>query len=174
MITPTLQTERLTLRPLALADANEVYSGWTHSEEIAKFMRWSVHKSVADTEEWLSAEEKAIDNDNYLWGIAHKGTGELLGSGSVIYSEAHGCYELGYVIKKSAHNCGYATEFSKRALKFLKEQLNQKSVFCCHALQNKKSESVIKKLGFKYVGDSKYSSFDGQKVYTCKDYTLQL
>ena len=53
-----LETERLILRKFKIEDSEEVFKNWTSDAEVAKFVRWSTHKSVDDTREWLTQEEK--------------------------------------------------------------------------------------------------------------------
>ena len=92
MITPVLQTERLVLRPLKLEDAEHIFKSWSSDPETVKYMQWDVHTNIKDTEEWLIAEEKALDSDeNYTWGFVLKDTGSLIGSGGFIYNKWSRC-----------------------------------------------------------------------------------
>ena len=82
MKTPILETERLLLRPLTVEDAESVYTNWTSDPDVAKFMRWAVHKTVTETRDWLASDEALIESDEvYNWGFVLKQTGELIGSG---------------------------------------------------------------------------------------------
>jgi len=40
MVTPTLETARLTLRPRTLADAEEAFANWTGDPEVARYRGW--------------------------------------------------------------------------------------------------------------------------------------
>ncbi len=174
MKTPILETERLILRPLqnTLQEAQHIFSAWTSDKEVAKYMRWSVHKSVSDTAEWLLLEEKNIDSDNYNWGFVLKETGELIGAGGLVFVQEHSCYELGYNLMRKQWGKGLATEAARRILLFAQEELHQKSMFCCHAAQNTASENIILKLGFKRVGTATYEKFDKSEKYECITYKL--
>ena len=97
MRTPMLETERLTLRPLTVNDAETVFANWTSDPDVAKFMRWELHKNISETQEWLAAEEELIESDSvYNWGFVLKETGELIGSGGLVFIDSKGMYELGY------------------------------------------------------------------------------
>lgn len=173
MKTPILESDRLILRPITVKDAEHIYISWTSDPEVAKFMIWDVHKSVDETITWLKIEEEHINSDhNYGWGFVLKETGELFGSGGIYYKEALGCYELGYNIMKKYWGQGLTTEAGRLILDFGIHTLGEKKFFCRHAVDNIGSMKVMTKLGFKYVGDSSYTSFSGEKHFNSKDYYL--
>ncbi|HWQ78415.1 MAG TPA: GNAT family N-acetyltransferase [Anaerovoracaceae bacterium] len=47
MKTPVIETERLLLRPLTVGDAKAIFEGWARDQEVARFMRWNPHKTIA-------------------------------------------------------------------------------------------------------------------------------
>lgn len=63
MDTPILETERLILRPLTAADAEEAYTNWTSDPDVARYMTWSTHPDAEATKGWLTETEKSIDSD---------------------------------------------------------------------------------------------------------------
>jgi len=171
-----LETQRLVLRKFKVEDAEEVFKNWTNDDEVAKFVRWSTHKSVEDTKQWLSEEEKNYANNNYYtWGIELKETGELIGSMSAIYrKEEDNRYEIGYGIGKKYWNKGYTTEALKCVMNYLINEIEIKRFSCRHAKQNPASGEVMKKVGFKHVKDGFYESFDKTKKYESKVYFLDI
>ena len=107
----TIETERLMLRPLTIADAETAYHGWTGDLEVAKYVSWLPHHSLADTLKWLSEIEwkynsdgNPLPSDSYIWGFVLKETGELFGSGGLIWEEAWQLFQVGYNIMKSHWN----------------------------------------------------------------------
>ena len=58
MRTPIIETERMILRPLTVADAEDIYERWTSDDRVSKYVRWCTHSSVNDTIGWLSFLEK--------------------------------------------------------------------------------------------------------------------
>ncbi|HWQ50348.1 MAG TPA: GNAT family N-acetyltransferase [Terriglobales bacterium] len=174
MKTPILETERLILRPLAVSDAGHIYVSWTSDPEVERFMVWELHGSVADTVAWLAGVEKGLEsNTSYMWGVVSRETGLLIGSAGIGYVEAHGCFELGYNFMKTAWGMGYATETGRAILDFARETLSQRRFFCRHAVENVRSQRVIEKLGFKYVGEGAYDSMTGKKHFISRDYFLE-
>lgn len=173
MKTPILETERLLLRPLTTADAGAVFDNWTSDPDVARFMRWEVHKSVSDTESWLASDEALLESDAvYNWGLVLKSTRELIGSGGLVFNEEKGMYELGYNIMKKYWNNGLTTEAARRIIDFGKDVLHQSRFFCCHAKDNPASGKVMMKVGFQHQGDGVYYSFNHERKFECKEYLL--
>lgn len=48
-----LETQRLILRPLTIADAETAFYGWTGDAEANKHVSWLPHHSFDDAIEWL-------------------------------------------------------------------------------------------------------------------------
>ena len=171
-----LETERLILRKFKVEDAKEVFKNWTSDDEVAKFVRWSTHKSIEETKEWLAQEEKNYSNNNYYtWGIELKEIGELIGSMSAIFrKEDDERYEIGYAIGREYWNNGYTTEALKCIMNYLINDIGIKKFICSHAKQNPVSGKVMQKVGFKYVKDDYYETFDKMQKFDCKIYYLDL
>ena len=175
MKTPTLETNRLQLRPMSVQDAVSAYTNWTSDPDVARFMRWELHKDVKETQEWLKAEEALIESDTvYNWGFVLKNTGELIGSGGLIYIEDKGMYELGYNIMKKYWGQGLATEAAEEIVKFGRDQLKQRKFYCCHANGNPASGKVMTKIGFQYQNDGVYYSWNHERKFESKEYLLVL
>lgn len=173
MKTPILETKRLFLRPLSVKDAEAAFLNWTSDPDVAKFMRWELHKNISETKEWLSAEETFVESDEvYSWGFILKETGELIGSGGLVFIESKGMYELGYNIMKKYWNQGFATESAKEIIDFGKNKLLQKQFYCCHAKDNPASGKVMQKVGFQYQNDGVYYSWDRKRKFESKEYLL--
>lgn len=173
MRTPILETDRLILRPLSVDDAETIYKNWTSDPDVAKFMRWERHKDVSETREWLSTEEACVESDGvYNWGFVLKETGELIGSGGLVFIEAKGMYELGYNVMKKYWGIGIATEASEKIMEYGINELKQKQFYCCHAKDNPASGKVMMKVGFVYQNDGEYYSWDKSRRFDCKEYIL--
>lgn len=173
MRTPVLETERLILRPLSVDDAETIYKNWTSDPNVAKFMRWELHKNISETREWLSAEESCIESESvYNWGFVLKETGELIGSGGLVFIEEKGMYELGYNVMKKYWGIGIATEASEKIIDYGINELKQRQFYCCHAKDNPASGKVMMKVGFVYQNDGEYCSWNNERRFECKEYIL--
>ena len=180
-MTIIIETERLILRPLTLDDADTAFYGWTGDPEVAKYVSWLPHHSIDDTIEWLKEIEWKLDsdgniisNDNYIWGFVLKETGELFGSGGLIYEEDWQLYQIGYNIMEKHWNRGYTTEAMKAIFRFAVENLGIKKVAGGHAKDNLASARVIEKLGFVYDRDDITPHVDGTRLFDSREYLLDL
>jgi|GEM_PF-1016563 len=176
-----IETDRLTLRPLILADAETAYHGWTGDAEVAEYVSWLPHHSIEDTINWLKEIEWRRDDtgnispsDNYIWGFVLKETGELFGSGGLIWEEGDQLYQVGYNIKKSHWNNGYTTEAMRAILRYAAKNLGIKRVAGGHAKENLASANVIEKLGFIYDRDDVTPHVDGIRHFDSREYYLDL
>ncbi len=173
MKTPVIETERMILRPLSVADANDIYERWTSDDRVSKYVRWCTHSSVKDTIEWLKVEEKNISSDKiYQWGFTLKDSGYLFGCGGVNFNEEEGVFELGYNIMHKYWNQGYTTEAAKAILQFAIKELNQCEFISCHAVDNPASGAVLRKCGFVYENNETHTKFDGVTSFDTRKYRL--
>lgn len=169
-----LETERLILRELIEDDAEEMYKNWASDDEVSKYVRWSTHKDVEETKEYIKAEQERCKNQGcYNWGIVLKENQELIGAIGAFPSEGN-IYELGYNISKKYWRKGIATEALKRVIKHL---INDKGMYrfrCSHAVLNPASGAVMRKAGFIYSHDDSAEKFDGSEKFDIKVYYLDI
>lgn len=74
--TKDLETSRLNLRKFELSDAESMYKNWASDPEVTKYLMWSPHKNISETEsilkEWV---EHYKNNMFYQWTIILKSNG---------------------------------------------------------------------------------------------------
>lgn len=71
---PTLETERLLLRKVTLADTAAMFS-YASNEDVAKYVTWDVHRSMSDTERFINFVLNRYNNEEIApWGIEDKET----------------------------------------------------------------------------------------------------
>jgi len=180
-MTNVIETQRLVLRPLTLADADVAYNGWTSDLEVAKYVSWLPHHSIEDTIKWLKEIEWRYDSadniilrDNYIWGFVLRDTGELIGSGGLIWENGCQLFQVSYNIAKIHWNNGFTTEAMKAILQFASAHLGIKKVVGGHAKENLASTKVIEKLGFVYCRDDITPHVDGTRFFDSREYILDL
>ena len=169
---PFLETARLVLRPITIADADDVFS-WTSDERVTKFMRYVRHESVKTVKEWIDSLE-SLPEDNLNWGFLLKETGNLIGSGGIVYNDKLNAWALGYNISYDYWNRGYATEAAKCMINYAYKELNARDFVCEHAVENPASGRVIEKCGLKFSNFDEYSKFDGSQTFKAKVYKMHL
>lgn len=179
-MTNVIETERLILRPLILADAKSAYHGWTGDAESNKWVSWLPHHNLDETTNWLmeiSWEQNDIGDvprDNYIWGFVLKETGKLFGSGGLIWEDDYGLYQVGYNINKSYWSKGYTTEAMRAIFNYAVTNLGIKRVAGGHAKENLASAKVLEKLGFIYDRDDITPHVDGVRLFDSREYFLEL
>ncbi len=162
MKTPTLNTDRLLLRPFTEDDALAVFEGWESDPEIAKYMFWTSHNDIEKTKEWLSFEISQIEKDDwYRFALVLKETGALIGTVLIYYEEEVECWEIGYNLGKRYWGKGYATEAMSRVIEFAVEEIHISEIVGRYAKENPASGNVMKKLGFQYEKDIPYECNNG-------------
>ncbi len=152
-----LKTERLVLRPLALADVEVLWPDIS-DPEIARQMAWEAHTDRSQTFEFLKNEVARRENGRGVtWAVFKDGS--FCGIFSVIglvrrhraltYNKA----ELAYWISRKYQRQGIMTEAGRRVLQFAFAELKLHKLFVSHFSDNLASENLIKRLGFRYVGE---------------------
>jgi len=175
MKTPILETNRLILRPLRIEDATTVFNNWSSDIETTRYMQWDTHKNINDTKEWLNLEEKLIySDDNYTWGFVLKETGELIGSGGITYNKERKMFEIGYIIMHRYWSQGITSEAVEKIIYYANTELGIKNLLGRHAKENLTSGRILRKNGFMYHNNGKYSKFSGDAEFECREYILRL
>jgi len=171
LITPIIETDRILLRPMKVSDAESVSNNWAKDPDVTKYLRWNVHQSINTTIDWLRYEVNNIENEkSYQWIFVHKDSNDIFGAGGLSYDEKREMFELGYAIMQKYWNQGLTTEIVKAIVKFAVDELTVTKIFATPAKEHFASQRVLEKAGFFHINDSKYSSFDGKRIFDCKDY----
>lgn len=171
--TVILETERLILRKFKLEDAEEVFKNWGSDDEVSKYVRWSTHKTIEDTKEYLESVMDKYRNNEFEWALSLKDTGELIGAMVAFISEDDR-YEIGYNIARKHWRKGYTTEALRTVMDYLINEVGIKKFICSHAKLNPASGAVMQKVGFKYVKDEFVEKFDKSEKFDTKVYYLDI
>lgn len=149
---PTLTTERLVLRPLALSDAPTVVE-LAGDKEVAATTRLIPHPyppGLAET--WIAALGPRYERgEGVSFAIVLK-EGALIGSIGIILNLADHHAEMGYWIGKPYWNQGYCTEAAAAMLVYAFETLQLERVFANYFADNPASGRVMSKLGMTHEG----------------------
>ena len=163
-----IETERLILRPLTIADATDVFE-WTGDPIVNRYMPYPVHSDLDATKAWIAQ----IDAKTNEYGFVLKSTGKVIGSGS-IRKDDDGIYTIGYNMNRQYWGNGYATEAAKAMIDWAGEQFHVKEFKACHATANTASGNVLRKCGFQFDHYGQYSRYDGSETYDATFVRMQL
>lgn len=150
---PTLETERLVLRPFALSDAATVQLLAGSREVAATTLNIPHPYPEGGAEAWIASTlEQASQGKSYSFAITRKADGVLVGCIGIGSNQEQGRGELGYWIGTPYWGHGYATEATKAIVAFGFEQLNLDRIFAAYISGNRASGRVMEKVGMTYEG----------------------
>ncbi|MCP5158702.1 MAG: GNAT family N-acetyltransferase [Gammaproteobacteria bacterium] len=148
---PTLETQRLILRPFELSDASrlKLLAGDKRIADVTANIPYPYPEGLAET--WISSHaEKWSKYEMASFAIIEKKSMILIGCISIMnIKSSEG--ELGYWIGVESWNHGYGTEACKKIIEFCFNELNLKRVHAHHLSRNPASGKVLAKCGLKHV-----------------------
>ena len=150
---PTIQLERLILRPFSLDDAKVVQelAGDKYIAEMTLYIPHPYEDGIA--EQWIETHIDNFKEDRSLeLAIVHKEEKYLIGAISIGCNKKFGHGELAYWIGRKYKNNGYCTEAAKGIVRYAFEEMKLNRIFARHLGKNPASGKVMKKLGMKYEG----------------------
>ncbi len=150
---PTLQTERLTLRPFTLEDAPAL-TALAKAPEIAASTLHIPHPyPVSEARRFIRTQESLFLSDRGgAFAIEESATGQLLGCIGFSSENEHRHAELGYWIGLPFWGHGYATEASRKIIAYGFAVWKLHRIFAHHFVSNPASGRVLEKLGMKREG----------------------
>ena len=172
----TLETERLILRPLTVADTEAVFV-WTSDPVVNRYMSYPLHTDIETTRQWLHSVEQDTEvqaaEENYTFGFVRKSDSLLIGSGGIRRQEDD-TWDFGYNLRRDCWGRGYTTEAVKAMIGFARTQRGARVFAAHHAVDNPASGRVMEKCGLTFYHDGEYSKFDGSETFRAKFYRLEL
>lgn len=146
---PTLQTERLNLRPYRAADVTELMPLIGAREVAATTGRIPHPYSEANARQFIA---DAQGEDEVRLVLALRDDGRMIGGIGLRLFEQHQNAELGYWLGTPYWGKGYATEAAREMLRYGFENLQLHRIFATHFIHNPASGRVLEKLGMRYEG----------------------
>lgn len=152
-VQPTIETDRLILRPFSLADAVDVYR-LAGERDIAATTQNIPHPYPEDlASHWI--ETHAGDFARGIaahFAIALRPSDRLCGAIGLVLDTDNNCGELGYWIGKPYWRRGYCTEAALAVVKFGFEVLQLHRIHSSHFAANVASGRVMQKIGMSCEG----------------------
>jgi [ribosomal protein S5]-alanine N-acetyltransferase len=169
----TLETDRLLLRKLSLADAADIFA-YASDPEVTKYTSWSTHQAIADSEQFLeSAIAKYAAGQPMDWGIVRKGDRKAIGTcGFASWDCTHARAEIGYVLSRQYWGQGYMTEAVKAAISFGFHVMMLNRIQATCMVENLASARVMQKVGMHYEGTLLEYAFFKDRYLDLKLYAI--
>lgn len=157
---PTLETERLKLCKIVPEYAEDMFE-YSKSAEVTKYLTWSPHASVKETERYIRIlQKKYADGSFNDWGLIHKETGKFIGTcGYTSFDYAANTAEVGYVLGKPYWGQGLAAEAVKCVMQFGFEVFGLDGFTAKYMEGNDASGRVMQKCGMTLEGVYRHSMY---------------
>ena len=148
---PTVTTERLVLRKIRMQDINDVYD-YGSDPEVSKFLLWYPHPDHAYTRTYLrQLMHRYKRGEFYDWGVVINN--KMIGTcGFTSFDLANNSAEIGYVLNRRFWNKGIGYEAASMVVRFGFEVLKLNRIEVRYIAENRASEALAIKLGFKTEG----------------------
>lgn len=146
---PTLETQRLRIRPYTERDIPELVPLIGSREVAATTLRIAHPYTEQDARSFL---ELAEEPDKLWLAITLSADGRQIGGIGlrIDHDQQHG--ELGYWLGLPYWGHGYATEAAREMLRYGFEELGMHRIFASHFKHNAASGRILKKIGMRYEG----------------------
>ena len=151
---PTLETERLILRPMRMFDAFDMYE-YARMPRTSEFLTWNPYPDIEYTKNYLAfVINKYKSGEFYDWAVVLKGEESKMigtcGFSRIDFSNNVG--EIGYVISPEYHGNGFAPEAAEKIIEFGFDKLDFHRIEAKFIVGNDASLNVMKKCGMTYEG----------------------
>lgn len=142
-----LETKRLLLRPMTMADAKAMFA-YTSDIENTKW-DFPANQTIEETKNVI--EKIYLKSPLGRYGIVLKETSEFIGTIDLMNWSDGKQAEIGYIINKKFWGRGFATEASAEILKLCFDILGFEEIHAFCAVQNPASARVLEKIGMTEV-----------------------
>jgi [ribosomal protein S5]-alanine N-acetyltransferase len=152
--TTKIETERLILRRLELADTESVFNHWLSDERVSDNRISPAHTNTSETKERLDKIIRDYSSKEFCyWGMELKTNNILIGEIDLYnFDHATDNCEVSYSIGFNWWNQGYGTEALQAVVDFAFRQLNVHKISAAHNVDNPASGKIMHKVGMKQEG----------------------
>lgn len=147
-----IETENLKLRPIDMADAEDIYEySSTASNTYYVYPR---HRTIDDTNFSIANYFMAKPLGKY--GVELKEEKKVIGTIDLRIQASHRIGEIGYILNEKYQGEGYATEAAEAILNFAFKELELEKVSATCQSENRASENLLLRLGMKKEGELRH------------------
>lgn len=168
---PTLRTERLSLRPFTLLDADDVQRLAGDVQVASTTLHVPHPYPDGAAEEWIASHAPGFAHrTNATFAITMEEDGSLVGAIGLGIQPAHAKAELGYWIGVPYWGRRFATEAGRALIAFGFRDLVLNRIFASHMTRNPASGRVLEQIGMRREGllrqdARKWGAFEDVAIY---------
>jgi ribosomal-protein-alanine N-acetyltransferase len=150
---PTLETERLRLRQLAMSDAEDLYAYYS-DPETALYVPFTAFDSITKTEELLGRVAKSFEGkESFMFGVERKSDGKIMGISDLYdLSGQHQKAIIGWGLAKAYWGFGFMTEAVREVIRFAFEEMGMHRIEAECETENIRSIRVAERCGMTLEG----------------------
>jgi [ribosomal protein S5]-alanine N-acetyltransferase len=148
-----LRTPRLTLRPVAVSDAEALFAG-RGDAEVMRYWDWPAQASAAAVREVLETHIPEPGDPTMLWwAVALAPDGPAIGECDLSEIDRHNRRaEVGFLFARAHWGRGYAFEAMERVVAYAFDELGLERLWARFHAGNEASQRLLERLGFSHEG----------------------
>ena len=150
---PTLETQRLILRPLRMSDAQDLFA-YAQDPQVSRHVLWETHTSLSQSRRFLRAAIRQYRKGlPASYAITLKESGRMIGTiGFMWVNPDYLSAEVGYSLNRAYWNKGIMTEALRRVVAFGFDDLRLNRIEAQHETDNPASGKVMAHVGMRWEG----------------------
>ena len=150
---PTLNTPRLILRPVRMADAEDMFE-YSRDPEVARHVLWDAHRSIHQTRDYIRYLIRQYRNAAPgTFAIVLRETGRVIGTIGFMWVQTDNrSAEVGYSLSRAYWNRGIMSEALREVVNFGFLELKLNRIEAQHECSNPASGRVMVHAGMRHEG----------------------
>ncbi|MBR4360866.1 MAG: GNAT family N-acetyltransferase [Clostridia bacterium] len=150
---PTIETDRLILRPLRMRDDRDMFS-YARDPEVSRHVLWEAHRTIRDTRRFLRAAIRQYRKGfPGSFAIEWKASGRMIGTVGFMWIHAeYKSAEVGYSLSRDYWNRGVMTEALRAVVAYGFDTLHLNRIEAQYECDNPASGRVMEHIGMRYEG----------------------
>ncbi len=168
---PPIDTPRLRLRAMRVADAVDMYA-YARQAEVTTYLTWVPHRDVDETRAYLTEVGRRYrTGDFYDWSLLCREDGHMIGTcGFTSFNYDADSAEIGYVLNPAYQGRGLATEAVLAVMEFGFRELSLHRIEAHFIEGNDASLRLMERVGMTFEGfarESMYIKGQYRTIGTC-------
>lgn len=146
----SIQTSRLIVRRLAVADADAIFAAYAHDLEVTRLLTWRPHRRIEEARAYIQTKIAAWDSGTeFTWAILRR-DGALL-RGIALRPQGFKV-DFGYVLARAHWGNGFAAEALQALVDWAMAQPEVFRAWAVCDVENAASARVMEKVGMTREG----------------------
>ncbi len=149
---PTLESERLRLRPYRADDARAIFAIYG-DPEVTRYWSFAAWTDLAQAHAYLAARQAMEAPSVYAWAVAERDSDKLIGTTTLFsLSGPHRRAEIGYSLVRARQGQGLAGEALRCVITHAFAELGLERIEADVDPRNEASWKLLERLGFRREG----------------------